>query len=64
MNQYKYTRKEVDDFIANGSKAKKFTGVVRKGNDLFLDGKKIIPVDEHRAFLSEYYDNPETWARP
>jgi hypothetical protein len=59
MNQFKYTRAKLDNFDKNGAgKSKKFAEVQKRGDDYFLNGKRIIPVEDQSEFLREYYDDP------
>jgi hypothetical protein len=59
MNQFKYTCDELDNFDKNGAgQSKKFAEVQKRGTDYFLNGKRIIPVEDQSEFLREYYDDP------
>eukprot|EP01127_Copromyxa_protea_P007274 TRINITY_DN171_c0_g1_i11.p1 TRINITY_DN171_c0_g1~~TRINITY_DN171_c0_g1_i11.p1 ORF type:complete len:157 (-),score=13.86 TRINITY_DN171_c0_g1_i11:726-1196(-) len=54
----KYTRKELRDYKT--SKAKKFKGVTKRGEKYYQGVREIIPAEDMKEFLVEYYDNPET----
>lgn len=55
--QYKYTRKELEDWSAHGSTWKKFANVTKRNNKYYLGERQIIPVEDHKDFLMSWWDS-------
>jgi hypothetical protein len=60
LNRYVYTEANLAEAWKSKSKSIQFAGLQKRGQKYYIGEKEVIPKEQVKDFLREYYDDPET----